>query len=328
VRLSLSLALASALVVASCGVSRDADTAAVSDTGSTTTSSGAQASTTLPAGPDTTAASDEVAATVVFADGTQGEVLHGALNEIAVPTRASSEFIALAYGGTVPPGFEAALLNQSVLGMVLDNELDKVKSAPSQENLDSAKSLLLEQLAPLLTASADPTADAERLFGEVPYLPFIVALQARQIALSNYLKARAPAGEGNPCVRHILVKTEAEAKQLQTDLAGGADFATLAAERSIDPGSGANGGELGCADPSNYVKEFADAVTAAPLGQIVGPIKSEFGFHVLIVDGLEADGNKLAQDRLREGLSSATITVDKRIGTWDDQQLMILAAGG
>ena len=89
------------------------------------------------------------------------------------------------------------------------------------------------------------------------------------------------------CSSHILVETEAEADAILDRLEGGADFAELAASESIDTGSGANGGALPCDLTSNfeaaYVPEFVEAALAAEIGEPVGPVQSEFGYHIIVL---------------------------------------------
>lgn len=82
---------------------------------------------------------------------------------------------------------------------------------------------------------------------------------------------------------HILVADEAKAKDLLTQLEGGADFAALAKENSTDTGSGANGGDLGWFGLGAMVKPFEEAVVAATPGKVAGPVKSDFGFHLILV---------------------------------------------
>ena len=90
---------------------------------------------------------------------------------------------------------------------------------------------------------------------------------------------------GRPQVHalHILVKDKALADDLKAKADGGADFSALATENSTDKGSAAKGGDLGWFDQSRMVKEFADAAFAASAGQILGPIETRFGFHVIKV---------------------------------------------
>ena len=87
--------------------------------------------------------------------------------------------------------------------------------------------------------------------------------------------------------RHILVESEAEAKALIAQIQGGASFEELAKSKSKDPGSGANGGDLDWANPSNFVPEFSEAMKALDKGQMTeAPVKSQFGWHIIRVDDI------------------------------------------
>lgn len=80
---------------------------------------------------------------------------------------------------------------------------------------------------------------------------------------------------------HILVATEDEAKAVKAELDGGADFATLAKEKSIDPGA-ANGGDLGFFGKGMMVAPFeAAAFAMTEAGQVSEPVQSQFGWHVI-----------------------------------------------
>lgn len=79
---------------------------------------------------------------------------------------------------------------------------------------------------------------------------------------------------------HILVETEEEAATLVEDLAGGANFAALAQERSIGP-SGPSGGELGWFGEGVMVPEFFEAVRALEVGEVSAPVQTQFGWHVI-----------------------------------------------
>ena len=100
-------------------------------------------------------------------------------------------------------------------------------------------------------------------------------------------------------VRHILVDDEASALAAVQALNDGESFAALARAISTDPGSGARGGELGEAYVGNYVPEFRQAIEAAEVGALVGPVQSEFGFHVLQVRSKE-ERSGADQDSQRE----------------------------
>ncbi|MCY0964154.1 peptidylprolyl isomerase [Parathalassolituus penaei] len=82
------------------------------------------------------------------------------------------------------------------------------------------------------------------------------------------------------CARHILVKTEAEALKIKQMLANGSDFFTLAKKYSTCP-SKKNGGSLGEFSRGDMVKPFDDAVFKGPLLTVQGPVKTQFGYHLI-----------------------------------------------
>ncbi len=84
--------------------------------------------------------------------------------------------------------------------------------------------------------------------------------------------------------RHILVADEATAKQTLARLQAGEDFATLAKELSIDPGSAVEGGSLGFFKKGVMVPEFEAAAFSTPVGQISQLVKTQFGYHIIKVD--------------------------------------------
>ena len=88
---------------------------------------------------------------------------------------------------------------------------------------------------------------------------------------------------------HILVETEEEAATLLEELEGGADFAELAQAKSTGP-SGPNGGALGWFGPGMMVTEFEDAVTDMEPGAVAGPIKTQFGWHVVKLNDARMKG--------------------------------------
>ncbi|ARU55180.1 MAG: peptidylprolyl isomerase [Pseudomonadales bacterium] len=82
--------------------------------------------------------------------------------------------------------------------------------------------------------------------------------------------------------RHILVNSEELCSQLKSEIEGGADFAEIAKQHSSCP-SGRQGGDLGEFGPGQMVKEFDEVVFSAPVGQVQGPVKTQFGFHLVEV---------------------------------------------
>jgi len=82
--------------------------------------------------------------------------------------------------------------------------------------------------------------------------------------------------------RHILVSSEEQCQKLKEEIEGGADFGAVAKEHSSCP-SGASGGDLGSFGPGQMVPEFDTVVFSADLNTVQGPVKTQFGFHLLEV---------------------------------------------
>ena len=82
--------------------------------------------------------------------------------------------------------------------------------------------------------------------------------------------------------RHILVETEQQCIDLKDQITNGADFGDVAKQHSKCP-SGGSGGDLGEFGPGMMVKEFDEVVFSAPLNEVQGPVKTQFGYHLLEV---------------------------------------------
>jgi len=82
--------------------------------------------------------------------------------------------------------------------------------------------------------------------------------------------------------RHILVPTQEVCEDLKTEIEGGADFAAVAKQHSQCP-SGKQGGDLGEFGPGQMVKEFDTVVFSADIGKVMGPVQTQFGYHLIEV---------------------------------------------
>jgi peptidyl-prolyl cis-trans isomerase C len=125
--------------------------------------------------------------------------------------------------------------------------------------------------------------------------------EALQAAYDAKFKDAKPQTEYS--ASHILVADEAKAKELLAQLDGGADFAELAKANSTDTGSGANGGDLGWFGLGMMVKPFEEAVVAATPGKVVGPVKTDFGYHLILVKETRVAARPTLDD-LRDELAS------------------------
>lgn len=106
-------------------------------------------------------------------------------------------------------------------------------------------------------------------------------------------------------VRHILIAVDnatddaaalAKAEDLLARINAGEDFAALAGEFSDDPGSGSQGGDLGFADPDIYVPPFKEAVMSLAPGEIAGPVRTQFGYHIIRLEEISDEKDKSLDD--------------------------------
>ena len=153
---------------------------------------------------------------------------------------------------------------------------------------------------------------------------------------------KAPASLGVMCVRHLVVKEEAKAKEALAKVLGGADFAEVAGEYSIEPNAKESGGALSgeknaCMLLSEYQNSFDQDFTAGALlakpGVATGPVKSSFGYHIILIRPfvevatdisalLEANAGVLL---LNGYLATTKIKVDSAYGRWNPASGTIIA---
>ena len=96
------------------------------------------------------------------------------------------------------------------------------------------------------------------------------------------------------CTRHILFNKDQKekAEEVKQQLQNGGDFAALAKEYSQDPGSAEQGGDLGCIGRGETVPNFEEAVFGAEQGEIVGPVETDFGYHVIEVTDIQEEATQ------------------------------------
>ena len=129
------------------------------------------------------------------------------------------------------------------------------------------------------------------------------------------------------CTSHVLTNTREEALEVMELLDSGQKFEDLALTFSIDPGSGADGGSLGCVPLGAFVPSFERAVLGAIKAsvEVVGPVGSPFGFHVIRVNevsvvepaAFEEQGEGLFMSIVHLSSLTREVDLDGRYGTWD-----------
>mmetsp|Transcript_20031 Transcript_20031/g.65280 ORF Transcript_20031/g.65280 Transcript_20031/m.65280 type:complete len:190 (-) Transcript_20031:1128-1697(-) len=150
---------------------------------------------------------------------------------------------------------------------------------------DSAAGPLIALSSAVQALALTPAAHAATAVSEVADLPdgsgrIIASLSPIVLyaVWNTFLRGNTQASAS-----HILVKDEALALELKEELAGGADFAALAAKHSTCPSS-ARGGDLGKFRPGQMVKEFNDVVFNDEVGVVHGPIQTDFGYHLILIN--------------------------------------------
>jgi len=119
---------------------------------------------------------------------------------------------------------------------------------------------------------------------------------------------------------HILIKDENQAKEIYKQLLAGANFSKLAKEKSEDPGSGKNGGSLGWFGKGQMVEEFEKAAFTGKIGQVQSPIKTQFGWHIILVN--DKTDMKYVVESIVNKVAPSPTTIDKIYNTATDFQYL------
>lgn len=193
-------------------------------------------------------------------------------------------------------GLRPNYLDQLATEMVLLNEAAARGLTLSEEEVDAQLQTIIdgfesrEEYENLLSeAGFEDETQLRRLIQENESIRLIVEDVQNNIELSDediqafYDENQADFQQPEQaCARHILLESEEDALDAISELEGGAEFATVAEERSTGP-SAPQGGDLGCLTPGQTVPAFNDAAFSAEVGEVVGPVETQFGFHVLTV---------------------------------------------
>ena len=236
------------------------------------------------------------------------------------------------------------LLTALIQFEVLEQLADEFEIEVAEEDVDEAFEQQVQQFGGE-DAYLDETGMSEEEFRDL-----LVATQVRVDGLIDHLtedvgeqelrdayEAQLDTRFATRAVRHILVDTEEEADDVVEQLEDGADFGELAGEVSEDPGSAPHGGEYDHQPRGQYVEEFDDAVWESEIGELVGPVETQFGFHVIEVTDEQIDEFEEVRDELEEELTGgeaqqtfqamveaafaeAEVEVDSAYGRWDAAQ--------
>lgn len=216
---------------------------------------------------------------------------------------------AFAEGTAAPaPAAATAPADDPVVARVGDDEIHRSEVAEAYKSLpeqfaqipmDAIFGELLQQLVDRRVMALDA---AKKGYGDDPEVLRRVALLKERVMEETYVTREIEAtitdammkakydkivAENPPeeevKARHILVDSEDEAKKLKAEIEKGADFADIANKHSKDARDG-SGGDLGYFTRDRMVPEFAEAAFKAEVGKVVGPVKSQFGWHLILVE--------------------------------------------
>jgi peptidyl-prolyl cis-trans isomerase C len=208
-------------------------------------------------------APDSSSATPAVAKSDAVAVVNGQYIAKSTLEQLEKEIAERGHGQTFPKEklIEELIQRELLVQDAIQKQLDK--SAEIIAQLDSAKKTLLTQADVQNFIKANPVTDAE-----------VKAEYDSKVAGENGTEYKA---------RHILVKTEAEAKKLIAELDKGGDFAKLANKNSLDAKESQNGGDLGWFVAGQMVAPFSEAVVKLEKGKYTKtPVKTQFGFHVIL----------------------------------------------
>lgn len=235
-----------------------------------------------------------------------------AISELTLRTLLYQELEALGGERVTPTDIDQALADaaeQAGGEEAFQAELDAQGITPSRLRIDQSFALLVERLNTVLADDVDISeADVDAAY---------------------------TSGVGQPSVSHILVETEEEAAEVRERLDEGEDFGAIAQAVSTDPGSGANGGQLGPLQPGAFVPEFEEAALALEPGEISDPVQTQFGYHIITTEPppeltpelaaqIEQDlrAQRAQQDigaLLQRVVDDADVDINPRFGRWDPE---------
>lgn len=269
-------------------------------------------------------------------------VTHDELNDrfrVAVRLLARKQGVSLsAQDSAVIERLREQYLDKYATELVMLREADRRNVTVSAAEVDAAVaeiSAATDSHGNLLEGLNDAGIDGEKQLRQIvqdeKMVELLTELMLREIVVPpgdvvtfhHDMKDRLATPE-QVCVRHIQSDTPEAAKEILEELGRGAEFNELATERSTDRSSAGSGGDLGCFEKGHSAArtEFEKAAFAAQEGELVGPVASEFGYHVIEVyerkpphvPTLNEAYNEIARELAREQLPQRISTLVNESG--------------
>lgn len=248
--------------------------------------------------------------------------------------------------GTYDAQFVSQLLSLRVYYELLDQELDERGAGLTEDDLLAGREVVEQQISQLGDEVFDsfPEEYQRRLARQQALVEKIQeAVAADNDDAETYYRENREQFE-QACVSHILISTDerspeealAAIQAIKARIEGGEDFADVAVAESQDPGSAANGGDLGqCFDRNaSLVPEFLEAAFDQEVGEVGDPVQTSFGYHLILVrereipdfEEVEEQVEQIVQGQSSNAITTALVTaacesevtVSPRYGEWDD----------
>lgn len=239
-------------------------------------------------------------------------------------------------GGKLPETIKAAWLTALVETNVAQRAAQQDKTKIIKNDRIAAQQWADQFFGSQAIVAAFPKEFRKTMLDRYAYVPAYVRTHTKAPtdadALASYQSSLAKSCASRRFVSHILVATQAEANAIEAQLAGGANFQQLAQQRSTDKQSGANGGVLGCIDSQQIDPTFASAAAALALGQVSAPVQTQYGWHVIKAEDVEAalpfetvkkeilrdlvEHGEEGQQKLIKLMAKAKVQVASKFGRW------------
>ena len=249
--------------------------------------------------------------------------------------------------GSFKARVQARLLSQMIQAELMSQAAEDIGIEVTEADIDAEREAIIEQVGgqeafdQIVEDNALTETDVRAQIRDVIVERRVEESLGEEMEVSNgdvraYFEENKDTRYDRVRASHILVPTQAEADALLARLKAGEDFAALAQQLSQDPGSGQQGGDLGEFTRGRLVPEFEEAAFAANVGDLVGPIETEFGWHVIKVTArtnptfeevreeirTELTEQRRAEARTafrQEHFAGADVRVNPRLGRWNPE---------
>lgn len=230
--------------------------------------------------------------------------------------------------GTLSNDFVGRVLTRQIFLFLVHEELERKDMAVTAAELDRSEAAVIESVGGEAVFNKFPKAYQQTLKRRDAEVAKLQASLTGDEVTEEDIKAFYDANQeqfAQTCVSHILFgvadaatgqldreATEAQAERLQAEaaaakaeIAAGADFAAIAAARSVDTSNKDSGGDLECGPAGRFVPEFETAMDGTAVGAISDPVKTQFGVHLIKVTDRKAQSFDEAAPTIRQELEGA-----------------------